>query len=431
MRPTRRAYVVAAVIAASLAAGSLFGARALDAVVLPSAVALLGAVVQVWRAPVPTVERRLPPADAPVPTATVELSLRAPRSYAATVRDRLPSGVRASDGATDGATDDDDSAAVVAGTVGGDGVVTYEIATQRRGEHVFGPVTVVLTDVLGLVERAVTVDARDTLVVYPPVARLSGTARADLLSAAESRPGRADHRDSFDGLREYVRGDARRDIHWKSSAKRGELVVQEYVAERESDRVAVAAGAVADAGSGVDTGGDTDAGSGVDADTDTAAGSRVTAGERSERDDPDVETVDAMAEAAASVCLSLLDDGRPVRLETPSGSVEASPGSTRALFEHLATAGGGPVPIGGAAANGRGGSETPVDADIVIRASNGSATVRVADRERRFEELIGDARAARAGTGAAQVPHAGFEDTRPEGSRPGDAPGSTTTGAER
>ena len=43
MRPTRRGYVVGGAVAAALLAGTTFGARALDAVVLPGAVALVAA----------------------------------------------------------------------------------------------------------------------------------------------------------------------------------------------------------------------------------------------------------------------------------------------------------------------------------------------------------------------------------------------------
>jgi uncharacterized protein (DUF58 family) len=392
MRPTRRAYVVAAVLLGALVSGTLFGARALDAVVLPATIALVAAVVQVWRTPVPDVDRTLPPADVPGTIGTVELSIRGPRSYPVTVRDRLPAGVPEFDDSADTGGEAVESIgpseAVVDSTIGGE--AAYEIRPQRRGEHEIGPVSVALTDVFGLFERTVTVDVRGTLLVYPPVRRLSGAGRAELRSAYESRSSRTASRDAFEGLREYVPGDARRDIHWKTSAKRGDLIVQEFIGERQADRVTVAAG--------TDTG---------------AAAERDKGDDPSEHRGPDVETVDAMAEAAAAVCRSFVDYGLSIALATPSGQVEASPGSTQSLLEHLATAGGGPVPT--------------VDADVVVRASAGSASVRFAQAERRFEALTAEPTA----NGMTETGTASPADSETDGTTDSETTDSKTTGPTR
>ena len=95
MRPTRRGYVVVAVVVGAVAAGAVFGARALDAVVLPGVVALAAAVLQLRRASVPAVNRTLPPAETAGVERTITLSLDGDSGVPATVRDRLPAGVAA------------------------------------------------------------------------------------------------------------------------------------------------------------------------------------------------------------------------------------------------------------------------------------------------------------------------------------------------
>lgn len=351
MRPTRRGYAVVVVVASAVAVGAAFGPRSLDAVVLPGVVALVAAAVQVRRAPVPTVDRTLPPADGPDTTGTVELRLDAPRTYPATVRDRLPAGIGVPD--DDVSDPEGPSEAVVDAAIGG--TVSYEIARRRRGRYELGPLAVGVTDVLGLFERTLRIDVRDELLVFPRVRALSGTAEANLRALTQSR--RANRRDEFDDLREYVRGDALRDVHWKSSAKRGELMIREFTAEADPDRVTVVAG-VADAETSED---------GAEPDGDPLA--------------------DAMAEAAATVCLSLIRDGASVTLSTPAGEVSAGVDDTRRLLDHLAVVERGPVPT------------IDRDPDVAVVVSEDRTVVRFDGRGHRFESIATGGSEATKGTG--------------------------------
>ena len=395
IRPTRRGYAVLAVGAAAFAAGAVFGPRALDAVVLPVGIALLAAVVQVWRTPAPTVERRLPPADEPGATGVVEVTLDAPEPYPATLRDRLPAGVQSDsipgdvegDATTAGARE-----ATVETTVGGD-AVSYEITPRHRGKHEIGPASVVAVDVLGLVERTHAVDTRDAVIAFPRVRALSSAVRADLRTTSQSRS--AAGRDEFDNLREYVRGDALRDVHWKSSAKRNDLMVQEFTADADPEHVTVAAGTTS-ADGGADTGGTAFEGARADERAAEAIEGEAKINERraeaSERaaDATNRTSADAMAEAAASVCLSLVRDGVNVTLATPTGTVDAAPGRTRDLLDHLAVATGGGVP------------DRSVDVEIVAGAE--STSIRFDGRRRDFETLVdgvGDADGAATESAAA------------------------------
>ena len=376
MRPTRRGYAVVGVVVGALIAGTVFGARALDAVVLPGVVALVAAAIQLRRTPTADLDRMLPPADVAGTTGTVTVELGGDRTYPVTVRDRLPADVDPVDPPRGRAAGGGD-AAVVDAAVGGD-PVTYGIVPQRRGEHVVGPATVVVTDVLGLLERSTVVDRRDTLVVFPRIGTLPGTLGAELQAAYQSRA--ATRRDEFDDLREYVRGDALRNIHWKSSARHDELMIQEFTDRADPERVTVAAGV--DAGA-----------SGTTADGDGAPA----------RDGPGASAADTpadrMADAAATVCVSLVRGGASVTLTTPSGSVDAAPGRVRPALRHLAVAAGGRVPTG--------------DADVVVSAEADAVSIRFDGREHRFEAGVDDAVALR------DVPDGIGADAPSEQPRPG------------
>ena len=346
MRPTRRGYAVVAVVVGAVAVGSVFGARTLDAVVLPGVIALLAAVVQLWRVSAPGVTRTLPPAEIAGTERTITLSLDGARGVPATVRERLPtdidtmadpSGGQGGDAAT--------HEAVVDATVGGD-TVSYTVVPRRRGAHTIGPATVVVTDVLGLLKRSFTVDIRDTLVAYPRIGTLPTAIRAALRASYLSSD--TTQRDEFDDLREYVRGDALRDVHWKSSARHDELMVMEFADRSDPDRVTVAAGVAESTGATADGG-----------------------------DEGATRLGDRMADAAATVCVSVIRGGGSVSLTTPSGSIDASPGRARPALDHLASAAVGRVPNPGA--------------DIVVLADAEGVSIRFDGGKHRFEGPIGDA----------------------------------------
>jgi uncharacterized protein (DUF58 family) len=106
--------------------------------------------------------------------------------------------------------------------------VAYTLRSDVRGRYIVGPVTMRLTDPLGLCEVAQSFTSTDTLVVTPqiwplPPIRLGagsgGTGESRLRSAATS--GEDDL-----ATREYRHGDDLRRIHWRSTARAGELMVR-------------------------------------------------------------------------------------------------------------------------------------------------------------------------------------------------------------
>ncbi|MGC4897397.1 DUF58 domain-containing protein [Micromonospora sp. DT31] len=112
---------------------------------------------------------------------------------------------------------------------GRDTVVRYEVPTQRRGVVPVGPLRVVRRDPLGLVALTRGYGGTVPVWVHPRIHPLSAVPTG----AGRSLDGRADsvpHGSiTFDSLREYVVGDELRRVHWRTSARVGELMVRENV----------------------------------------------------------------------------------------------------------------------------------------------------------------------------------------------------------
>ncbi|MFB2579903.1 DUF58 domain-containing protein [Herbiconiux sp. P15] len=111
----------------------------------------------------------------------------------------------------------------------------FGIPTHRRSVISVGPVRSVRGDPLGLLRREIRwTDPRD-LFVHPRTVSLGGSSSGFLrdLEGIESRV-LSDNDVSFHALREYVPGDDRRYIHWKTSARTGKLMVRQFEETRRS-----------------------------------------------------------------------------------------------------------------------------------------------------------------------------------------------------
>ncbi|MEU2663909.1 DUF58 domain-containing protein [Micromonospora sp. NPDC007220] len=112
---------------------------------------------------------------------------------------------------------------------GRDTTVRYEVPTARRGVVPVGPLRVTRRDPLGLVALARPYGGTVPVWVHPRVHPLNAVPTG----AGRSLDGRVDkvpHGSiTFDSLREYVVGDELRRVHWRTSARVGELMVRENV----------------------------------------------------------------------------------------------------------------------------------------------------------------------------------------------------------
>lgn len=107
-------------------------------------------------------------------------------------------------------------------------LLRYELVAPRRGVFEIGPMSVVLTDPFAMARGEVTVSGTDSLVVTPRIATLGDNGLAILASDGSSMLVRRAIGGEDDlSTREYRTGDALRRVHWRATARHGELMVRQ------------------------------------------------------------------------------------------------------------------------------------------------------------------------------------------------------------
>lgn len=109
---------------------------------------------------------------------------------------------------------------------------TYRGRLPQRGRYRFAPLAVSTRFPFGFFRRTVLAGSTDTLIVYPRLGRLTPRwlARKHESFEGSHRRERRHGRTSGDffGVRPWRPGDTRRHIHWRSSLRRGTLVVRQF-----------------------------------------------------------------------------------------------------------------------------------------------------------------------------------------------------------
>lgn len=122
----------------------------------------------------------------------------------------------------------------------GEATYHYELPTQKRGRMTVGPLQLERSDPLGLTRSGRPAGEHATLWVHPrrhPVRTVRGSHprhHHEGRAADDSLRGSTDLRD----VREYVIGDEVRHLHWKATARTGQLMVREY-ADPDQPRLTV------------------------------------------------------------------------------------------------------------------------------------------------------------------------------------------------
>lgn len=167
------------------------------------------------------VEREVTPAKAHAgSSSTVQLTVRnvgTRRTPVARLRDPLSTGVEAN--------------LLLAPLKPGDECdVTYALPTTRRGILRIGPLTLEMSDPLGLARVSTTATPLTDVTVLPQVFPLDAVPRAageEAIDAQLHRNTLGRSSEDFHSLRPYVVGDDTRRIHWPSTARRDEAVVRQ------------------------------------------------------------------------------------------------------------------------------------------------------------------------------------------------------------
>jgi uncharacterized protein (DUF58 family) len=106
--------------------------------------------------------------------------------------------------------------------------VAYTVRAEVRGKYEVGPLVVRLTDPFGLCELTRSFTSVSHLTVVPQVTALPNVRLAgEFVGSGDSRARSvAVHGDDDIATREYRHGDDLRRVHWRSTAKAGELMVR-------------------------------------------------------------------------------------------------------------------------------------------------------------------------------------------------------------
>jgi uncharacterized protein (DUF58 family) len=113
---------------------------------------------------------------------------------------------------------------------------TYTVRPTERGEYYFGNLNTYASSVLGLVSRKQQFSAETMVPNYPSFLQLK---KYDFLAFSNQlklfglkKIRRIGHTMEFEQIKDYTRGDDVRNINWKATAKRNELMVNQFQDEK-------------------------------------------------------------------------------------------------------------------------------------------------------------------------------------------------------
>ena len=112
---------------------------------------------------------------------------------------------------------------------GGRDNLRYELTTTSRGRYTIGPLAVRLSDPFGLAQVTSELAGTSEVVVHPRIEALSAPGYGGQFASASATKVRRLYTqgEEFYTTREYRDGDDLRKVHWRSSAKRGELMIRQ------------------------------------------------------------------------------------------------------------------------------------------------------------------------------------------------------------
>lgn len=107
-------------------------------------------------------------------------------------------------------------------------VAQYDVRCYQRGVYEFAPVRLETSAPFGLFRTRRALKAPIETIVYPQVLSMEPSQSQGALQGSEPESSPPGPTGEFRGSREYQSTDSRRDIHWRTTARRGELMVREY-----------------------------------------------------------------------------------------------------------------------------------------------------------------------------------------------------------
>lgn len=115
----------------------------------------------------------------------------------------------------------------------------YRVVFEERGRYEFGPLWTTTRHPFGLLARSVRLRRSNRLLVLPRLGRLTNRwthlARSVDYGAQQAAGRQRPTDGEFYGLRDWQPGDSRRLIHWRTSARRGGLMVRQFEQPRSEN----------------------------------------------------------------------------------------------------------------------------------------------------------------------------------------------------
>lgn len=112
----------------------------------------------------------------------------------------------------------------------GSRIINFRLTARRRGHYAVGPIQVNLGDAFGLFQGWREFRSRATVTIYPRIHRIEGlfVPLSQPFGPIRTRERAFEDPSNQAELREYRPGDNPRHIHWKTSARVGDLMMREY-----------------------------------------------------------------------------------------------------------------------------------------------------------------------------------------------------------
>ena len=121
--------------------------------------------------------------------------------------------------------------------------IIYLIRPNKRGVYLFQDINIYVSTVLRVVERGVTIKAKQEVAVYPSILQMKKYELQVFSKTAIfhgiKRVRRVGNNSEFEQIKTYVRGDDIRAVNWKATSRKGELMVNQYQDERSQQMYCV------------------------------------------------------------------------------------------------------------------------------------------------------------------------------------------------
>lgn len=114
--------------------------------------------------------------------------------------------------------------------------ISYDLRPVERGEYHFGKINIFVNTLVGIITRRYRFDQEKMIPTYPSFMQMH---KYELLAisnrlheAGVKKIRRIGHQMEFDQIRDYVRGDDYRTINWKATARKSQLMVNQFQDEK-------------------------------------------------------------------------------------------------------------------------------------------------------------------------------------------------------